>query len=335
VLGQTLAELELIAVDDASQDDTPAILERFARTDPRVRIIVNEHKLGVSESRNRGWRAAWAPYVASQDSDDISLPDRLRRQADFLDAHPRIAAVGAAVITIDGGGRRLTTRRNPTKPRVIASTLTRRNCLAAASVTMRRTALEAVGGYRFERNEDYDLWLRFSELYDLANLPEPLALYRVHASQTSIVMLEHQAREARAVAAAARVRRRSGVDPLAGVEKLTPEVIDQLEIDGDELSAAVEDELISQAAIMADVGQQSGADELLEQAARLLGPRAATAFAATRELRQAEALARARRPAAAARHVLRAFRRDPRRTYTLVTRWLGPRVPGGSLLRWT
>jgi hypothetical protein len=335
VLRQTLHEVELVAVDDGSWDGSRAILQAFERADPRVRLVVNDQNLGVSGARNRGWRAARAPYIACLDADDIALPHRLSGQVAFLDAHPSVAAVGGAAITMDRAGRTISVRRYPRSPRAIRATLLRHNCLAHSAVTMRRSALEAVGGYRFPCVEDYDLWLRLSERFELANLAEPVLLHRLHLTQQSVRILEQDAREARAVCAAAHVRLASGVDPLAGVEELTADALERVKIDEGELAAAVERELIARAAILADVGYRDEANQLMDQAWQLIGERAQRAFAATVALKQAEALLRARRPLGAARHVLLAFRREPRHACSLLTAWLAPRVPGGGLLRRT
>jgi GT2 family glycosyltransferase len=336
VLGQTLEELELIAVDDGSQDRSLAILERVARADARVRVVVNERNLGSSDAVNRGWQLARSPYVARLDADDIALPGRLARQVDFLDAHPSVAAVGGGAITIDGTGRRISAKRYPTNHRAIRSTLLRHNCLSHPSVTMRRSALEAVGGYRFRcAAEDYDLWLRLSERFELATVPEPVILYRLHLHQLSVSSLEHMARDALMVRAAAHARRDSGVDPLAGVDELGPDLLRALRIDDAELRDVVERESIARAAILADLGHPEEAEELIEQASRLLGRRAARAFQATTALKQAESLLRRGRPVAAVSRALLAVRRDPRQSFSLLTEWLGPRVPGGGLVRWT
>lgn len=336
VLGQTLERLELVAVDDGSRDGSREILERFARTDTRITIIVNERNLGMSGARNRGWRAARAPYIASLDADDVALPDRLARQVEFLDAHPSVAAVGGAAITIDATERHISTRRYPSSDRVIRSTLLRHNCLAHSAVTMRRSALEAVGGYRFRNaSDDYDLWLRFSPRFALANLPEPVVLHRLHVNQETVRGVERQVREALIVRAAAHARRASGVDPLEGVEDLSGEGLRRVSIDEAKLRSAIERESIAQAAILADLAHHDEAARLVAVASELDGGRAARAFSATTELKHAEAQLRARRLPAAGRHVLRAFREDPRHASRLLRRWLGPRVPGGGLLRWT
>lgn len=326
VLSQTLSELELVAVDDGSSDGSRAILERFVSADRRVRLLVNEQNQGISGALNRGWRAARAPYIARLDADDVAPRDRLSQQVRFLDAHPSVAVVGGTLITIDSHGRRISTRRFPGSNRAIQAALLRYNCFSHPSVTMRRSALEAVGGYRFCRIEDYDLWLRIAERFALANLSEPMILHRLHLDQQAVVALERTAREACAVRAAARERRATGVDPLAGVAELTPEVFHRLGVDEAEVAAAVEEEMIARAAILAELGHGGRALDLVEQARGRAGQRVVKAFAATTELKRAEALLRSRRPVAAAGHVALAIRREPRRSLSLLRWWLGPRL---------
>jgi glycosyltransferase involved in cell wall biosynthesis len=99
VLSQTLTDLELVVVDDGSRDATRAIVEGFARSDPRIRLIAHDENEGVTSARNDAWRGARAPYIAVLDSDDVALPDRLARQVEYLDARPSVAAVGGAVVT--------------------------------------------------------------------------------------------------------------------------------------------------------------------------------------------------------------------------------------------
>jgi hypothetical protein len=335
VLSQTLEELELVAVDDGSQDGSREILETLACADSRITVVVNEANLGESGARNRGWQRARAQYIAVLDADDIALPDRLRRQADFLDSHPSVGAVGGSAITIDASGRRLTTRRFPTKNRVIRSALLRNNCcLGHSAMMIRRAALEAVGGYRLNSGMDYDLWLRLSDRFELANVPEPMVLHRLHLGQKSSVAIERKTRATFAICCAAHARRALGVDPLAGVEEFTPEVLGRLPIDEAEVRSALGRRLITQAAILADLGHLAEAESLVEEASRSVGPRAAAAFAATTELKRAESLLHKRRPLAVVRHLLLAFKRDPGFALSLMCGWLASRVPWAGIYRW-
>src|SRR5438034_11530990 len=78
ILGQTFGDFELIVVDDASTDDT---LERIAQfKDPRIRVIHNTVNVGVARARNIGVEAATGEYLAANDHDDVSLPNRLAKQ---------------------------------------------------------------------------------------------------------------------------------------------------------------------------------------------------------------------------------------------------------------
>src|SRR4051812_7026351 len=84
VLAQSMSDLELVVVDDASIDDTPLVMERYA-TDPRVRYLRNEQNSGIARSRNRGIEATSAPFIALLDSDDVWLDrDKLRVQLDAI-----------------------------------------------------------------------------------------------------------------------------------------------------------------------------------------------------------------------------------------------------------
>lgn len=179
VLGQTLRALEVVAVDDGSTDGTRTILESFR--DERLCIVPQPH-LGLVAALNRAAREAGARHLARMDADDVSLPDRLERQAAFLDAHPRVGLVVSGVTVIDEGGRTLRTVVLPSDDASLRRRLLLRNPFTHGAVTMRREAFEGAGGYRagYGANEDYDLWRRIARDWELAALPELLYLYREH-----------------------------------------------------------------------------------------------------------------------------------------------------------
>lgn len=328
ILGQTLADLELIAVDDGSTDGSRAILERFAACDQRVRVLANDSNEGSGAASNRGRREARAPYLAHLDHDDVALASRLERQAAFLDASPSVAAVGGRAFMTDASGNRGPLMRVPTDPAAIRSLLPRRNCLLHSSVMMRRSAVEAVGGYRVNLVGDWDLWLRLGERYDLANLAEPVILYRFHGDQISSSMLGGRIRTTGLVLASARARRTGGHDPLLGVSA------GREEASAAHPHTAEVQELADRArlarAVLLSGFETDDARELVAEALAPLDGRARRVVAAARELTRAEALrAEGRRLAAAAR-VAGALRREPRYTAGRIGGWTGARMRRGS-----
>ena len=89
ILAQTFKEFEWILVDDGSQDRTPELLRELAQRDSRVRVF-SPGRLGLAAAANYGVSQARGEYIARQDFDDTSYPDRLRLQVTFLDAHPDV-----------------------------------------------------------------------------------------------------------------------------------------------------------------------------------------------------------------------------------------------------
>ena len=105
ILAQTFEDFELVFVDDGSADKTLAIAQEYAARDSRIRVFAQETNRGLIETRNRTIREARAPLVALADSDDCLHPERLQRQVDFLNAHPEVGALGAAVEFVSDEGR--------------------------------------------------------------------------------------------------------------------------------------------------------------------------------------------------------------------------------------
>ena len=94
ILAQTLSDFEFLIVDDGSQDESAEIIQSYALRDPRIRFFQLDHNCGVAAAHNIGWASAKGEFIATMDCDDISLPERLTRQVDFLQSHPAIGGVG-------------------------------------------------------------------------------------------------------------------------------------------------------------------------------------------------------------------------------------------------
>ena len=180
ILAQDEDDFELLLIDDASTDASPAIVRRYAHRDPRVRAILHERNAGLAATLNEGLRLAGNDLVLRMDQDDVSLPSRLRVQRSFMETHPAVAVAGSWVFHMGGEPRFDRLVELPITPRAVAAKLQQENCLYHPSVAMRRSAVLSLGGYRaeFRNAEDYELWLRVSHEHDLANVAEPLLRYR-------------------------------------------------------------------------------------------------------------------------------------------------------------
>lgn len=181
ILNQTFTDYELIIVDDGSTDTTPAILQRYEQADPRVRLYRHPTNRGVYLSRNLGCQHANGSYLALMDADDISLPDRLQRQADYLNGSPNIGLVGSAAQAIDESGHAQSVMHFPTLPGVLGWMILFSNFFVLSTVMIRRSIMEQLGYYRTDVNvgQDFDLWARAGRITQMVNLPEPLVKYRV------------------------------------------------------------------------------------------------------------------------------------------------------------
>lgn len=182
ILDQTLKDMELIIVDDASTDQTSQILESYVTRDSRVSVIHTSKNLGLTKSLNIGLSRARAPYIARQDGDDISVPDRLERQVAFLNAHPEIDLIGASRVVMDEHGTEVS-RRKALSGRALIGTLPRANCFSHTSLMFRRGPI-----YRekFYYAQDYDFVLRLlSAKRGIENLEDFLVKWRRSTSAIS------------------------------------------------------------------------------------------------------------------------------------------------------
>jgi hypothetical protein len=268
VLAQTLTEFELIVVDDGSSDATPDILAAYEARDPRI-VIRRQSKSGRAAALNRGFALARASRVARLDADDIARPNRLDHQREFLDAHDRVAVVGGAVTFINDRGEKFGSWQYPLTDPEIRRAFPRTTPLVHPAVMIRSEVFEAVGGYRsiFREAEDVDLWLRIAEHHELANIPEDLICYRIHAGQASRRALELQSLCAVAARAAARARMRGRPDPLESAARIDRETVLSIGATSEEIASAFVRDFAWLGKTLSRAGYPGASDELFAQAA--------------------------------------------------------------------
>lgn len=182
---QTLRELEILVVDDASTDGTRSVAERAARVDSRIRVLEGAGD-GIVPALELARRHAAGTFLARMDADDLALPSRIADQVGVLSDHPRAAVCGTGVryvpeARVAGGAKRYQRWLNAlTTPEALRRDRFVECPLAHPTWLMRSDAAERAGGYRDHGwPEDYDLLLRMTEGgWGLAKVPGVRLLWR-------------------------------------------------------------------------------------------------------------------------------------------------------------
>jgi len=179
ILGQSHSKYELIIIDDGSTDDSAAIVTAY--TDPRIRSYTQKNQ-GLAATLNRGISLAEGKYVARQDQDDVSLPDRLLKQVNFLETHSAYGMVGTWAEIWEETKSTERFHKHPADNLSLKFDLLFDNAFVHSSLMIRKTVFDEVGGYCTDPNrqppEDYELWSRVARKFRLANIPEVLHVYR-------------------------------------------------------------------------------------------------------------------------------------------------------------
>lgn len=183
ILNQTYPHFEFIIINDGSTDKTEEVILSFQ--DARIRYVRNEQNLRLIASLNKGLALAEGKYIARMDSDDISLPDRLQIQVDFMEAHPEIGISGAQLIVF---GSENTTMNYPLahedlQLRLLITSCFPNNLVIFRNKLVKQYHLAFTEGYH--HGEDFKFWTQWLQLTEGANLPDYLVKYRFHASSVS------------------------------------------------------------------------------------------------------------------------------------------------------
>lgn len=188
VLGQTLGDLELILIDDLSTDNTIEIAYKYQRQDDRVSVISLPVNSGPATARNAGIRAARGEWLGILDSDDVAMPTRFDEQLRLASCDRDLVVIGSSSVSIDQNGHTLKVHAYPTDHRDLLKRLySLRAFLPHSSMVYRREAVRRLASFnpRYISSEDYDLWLRLSEVGKFTSIDKPLVKIRKHERNIS------------------------------------------------------------------------------------------------------------------------------------------------------
>ena len=188
ILAQTFTDFEFVIVNDGSTDNSLEIIQSY--DDERIKIINNEKNIGLTKSLNKALKVARGEYIARQDADDISLPNRFEEQLKYLEKHSEVALLGTFAYSIDKKGKIVGKRVMLAKPSL--KDIFKGNSFNHGSVMFKKEIVNQLGGYNelIRYSQDYELWSRIAKYYEVRNLTQLLYKSRFHDANIRLTNLE-------------------------------------------------------------------------------------------------------------------------------------------------
>ena len=187
ILNQTFTDFEFIILND-SPENTELESEILSYSDKRIKYYKNDKNIGISESRNRLLQLARGEYIAIFDHDDISIPDRLACQVEFLDTHPNIGVIGGWLQNFESNEGTFVTPENDKEIKIALT----EDCFIAHTSSMIRKSVLTNNNIKYEPEytpcEDYRLWARLMDITEFHNIQRVLVKYRWHENNTTTNM---------------------------------------------------------------------------------------------------------------------------------------------------
>ncbi len=179
IITQTYQNLEIIILNDGSTDASQAIISSF--NDHRI-IAIQQDNIGLAETLNKGIKLAKGEYMARQDADDISLPDRIQKQINYLQSHPEILVLGTRAKIFKDQGQYIGEHKHALNAAELHFDILFENPFVHSSIMFKKIHIEKLGYYNTDRSyfEDWELWSRFVEIGNIGNLKSNLVEYRHH-----------------------------------------------------------------------------------------------------------------------------------------------------------
>lgn len=187
---QTYKNWELIAVDDASTDNSFNLLQRLAKKDKRIKIYQNKKNLGVAATANIALAKTKGKYIARMDADDIAFADRLSKQVKYLCSNQDVVAVGGQCVLINAEGKKVGEKHFPTEFSDIKKMMFSSIPVQQPTIMINTSLLPKRFSWydgNFTVAEEVELIFKFFNYGKVCNLKDKVLKYRIHARNTSLV----------------------------------------------------------------------------------------------------------------------------------------------------
>lgn len=188
ILNQTFTDFEFILTDDSSTDNSLAILEQYALKDKRITLLKNIQNSGLATNLNKMISISKGKYIARMDADDISLPERLQKQYDFMENKPDVGVYGTQITPF--GSKAVKMHFAPLTHEEILASILFTNPMMHPTVMFRKSIFTETG-IRYNENlrtsQDLDLWFSLIRKTRFGNSPEVLLKYRIEHSSSSFI----------------------------------------------------------------------------------------------------------------------------------------------------
>ena len=189
ILRQSYKNLEIIIVDDGSNDKTKLILNKLSKENKNnIKIITNKKNIGLTKSLNIAANNADGEWLARLDSDDLSKKDRIKSQINFVNNNPEYSIIGSSCDFIDINGQFLFTKYYSSDNFEIKKDLEKVGAFFPhSSVLINKNVFLKLGGYNelMHYSQDYELWLRASQKFKIYSIKKPLVSIRIHSDRMS------------------------------------------------------------------------------------------------------------------------------------------------------
>lgn len=186
ILRQTFINFEFLIINDGSNDSTKKILEKYSKLDSRIKLI-HQCNRGLTASLNYGVKVARGKWIARIDSDDIALPERLKKQYDFATKNNSLL-IGCQSKLISDSGQYIGYKKVPSDEKFLIKNLkSQKIFFSHSSAFFQKELVLKIGNYRqvMKRSQDYDLWLRINEVARINCLDYVGTLVREHNERIS------------------------------------------------------------------------------------------------------------------------------------------------------